>query len=206
MMKCPSNIIELMHDYLDEDISPQDEIVLREHLNECVKCSQHFNDLKKTVAFIQHSSHLAPSDDFTAKVMARLPKEKKVVQLGRWLRKHPFITAASLFFALMVGSLFTAWSGEQQFSVSTKEDLIIKGNTVIVPEGEVVKGDIVVRNGSIKIEGKVDGNVTIIHGEKYLASAGQVTGEIEEINEVFEWIWYNIKKAVKDTYKTFESE
>jgi anti-sigma factor RsiW len=206
MMKCPSNIIELMHNYLDEEISPQDELILREHLHECVKCSQHFNDLKKTIAFIQHSSHLVPSDDFTAKVMARLPKEKKTIRLERWFKKHPMIMAASLFFALMMGSLFTTWNGEQQFSVSTKENLIIKGNTVIVPKGEVVNGDIVVRNGSIKIEGKVNGNVTVIHGEKHLASAGQVTGEIEEINEVFDWIWYNIKDVMKDVLKTFERE
>jgi anti-sigma factor RsiW len=205
-MECPSNIVELMHNYLDEDISPQDEMILREHVNQCPKCNHHFNDLKKTVAFIQHSSHLIPSNDFTAKVMARLPKEKKAVRLGRWFRNHPLITAASLFFALMIGSLFTAWSGEQQFSVSKRENLIIKDNTVLVPEGKVVKGDIVVRNGSITIEGKVEGNVTVIHGEKHLASAGQVTGEIEEINEIFDWIWYNTKKVVKDVYKTFQEE
>jgi anti-sigma factor RsiW len=205
-MECPSNIVELMHNYLDEDISPQDEMILREHVNQCPKCNHHFNDLKKTVAFIQHSSHLIPSNDFTAKVMARLPKEKKAVRLGRWFRNHPLITAASLFFALMIGSLFTAWSGEQQFSVSKRENLIIKDNTVLVPEGKVVKGDIVVRNGSITIEGKVEGNVTVIHGEKHLASAGQVTGEIEEINEMFDWIWYNTKKVVKDVYKTFQEE
>jgi anti-sigma factor RsiW len=205
-MECPSNIVELMHNYLDEDISPQDEMILREHVNQCPKCNHHFTDLKKTVAFIQHSSHLIPSNDFTAKVMARLPKEKKAVRLGRWFRNHPLITAASLFFALMIGSLFTAWSGEQQFSVSKRENLIIKDNTVLVPEGKVVKGDIVVRNGSITIEGKVEGNVTVIHGEKHLASAGQVTGEIEEINEIFDWIWYNTKKVVKDVYKTFQEE
>ncbi|WP_044893643.1 zf-HC2 domain-containing protein [Bacillus alveayuensis] len=206
MTKCPSNVIELMHNYLDEDISPQDELILREHLHECAKCSQHFNDLKKTVAFIQHSSHLVPSDDFTAKVIARLPKEKKTIRLRRWFKRHPMITAASLFFALMMGSLLTTWNGEKQLSVSTKENLIIKGNTVIVPEGEVVNGDIVVRNGSIKIEGKVNGNVTVIHGEKHLASAGQVTGEIEEINAVFDWLWYNIKQTKKDILKTFERE
>jgi len=205
-MNCPSNIIELMHEYLDEDISPENEKYLREHLNECAKCNHYFSDLKKTVAFIQHTSHLTPSDDFTAKVMARLPKEKKVIRLGRWFRNHPFITAASLFLTLTVGSLLASWNEEQQFSVSKRENLVIVGNTVIVPEGEVVKGDIVVQNGSIKIEGRVEGDVTVIHGEKYLASAGQVTGDIEEINEIFEWIWYNIKQFVTETYKNLHNE
>ena len=52
-----------------------------------------------------------------------------------------------------------------------------------------------VRNGKLKIEGEVDGNVTVINGEQYMASAGKVTGDIEEINEVFEWIWYHIKET-----------
>ncbi|MBA2876272.1 anti-sigma-W factor RsiW [Thermaerobacillus caldiproteolyticus] len=203
-MECPNHIIKLMHDYLDDDITPDDERELREHLQQCSACAHHFNSLKRTIAFIQHASHITPSSNFTANVMARLPKEKKMVRLGRWLKNHPFVTAASLFLALMVGSLFTTWNGEQQFSVSTRENVIIQDRTVIVPKGKVVEGDIVVRNGSIKIEGKVNGDVTVIHGEKYLASAGQVTGEIEEINQVFDWIWYNIKESVKDVMKAFE--
>jgi len=196
-MKCPDHIVQWMHDYLDGDISPNDEQALREHLQQCPSCSHHFNSLKKTVAFIQHCSHLVPSDDFTATVMARLPKEKRRIRLGRWLKNHPFLAAASLFFVLMIGSLYTTWNQEQQFSVSTRENVVIQGHTVIVPKGKTVDGDIVVRNGTIKIEGKVNGNVTVIHGQKYLASAGQVTGEVEEINEAFDWIWYNIKSAVK---------
>ncbi|ANB57517.1 anti-sigma-W factor rsiW [Anoxybacillus sp. B7M1] len=196
-MKCPDQIIEWMHDYLDGDIAPDDEKRLREHLQHCSACSQHFNSLKKTVAFIQCASPLAPPADFTANVMAKLPKEKQRVRAGRWLKNHPVLTAASLFVALTMGSLFTTWNKEQQFSVSTREDVIIHDHTVIVPKGETVDGDIIVRNGSIKIEGKVNGDVTVIHGEKYLASAGQVTGDVEEINEMFDWIWYNIKNAVK---------
>jgi anti-sigma factor RsiW len=203
-MKCPHNIVNLMHDYLDGDIGPHDEKILREHLQQCSACADHFNGLKKTVAFIQHASHLTPPSDFTVRVMAQLPKERKMIRVRRWMQTHPLITAASLFMMLTIGSLFTTWNAQEQFSVSTHENVIIRGHTVIVPKGEVVQGDIVVRNGSIKIEGKVEGNVTVIHGEKYLASAGQVTGEIEEINQVFEWIWYNIKERMKDAVEAFE--
>jgi anti-sigma factor RsiW len=203
-MKCPEHIVKLMHDYLDGNTGPHEEKRLKEHLRQCSACAVHFHELTKTVAFIQYASHLPSPPDLTARVMANLPKEKKIVRVQRWLQSHPFLTAVSLFILLTMGSLFTAWNGEEQFSVSTHENVIIRGHTVIVPKGETVKGDIVVRNGSIKIEGKVDGNVTVIHGEKYLASAGQVTGEIEEINQVFEWIWYNIKERLKDAMKSFE--
>ncbi|WP_017435930.1 anti-sigma-W factor RsiW [Saccharococcus caldoxylosilyticus] len=203
-MKCPEHIINLMHDYLDGDIGPGDEKQLKEHLQQCRACAAHFHELTKTVAFIQYASHVPSPSDFTMRVMEKLPREKKRIRVQRWMQRHPFLTAASLFILLTTGSLFTAWNGEEQFSVSTRENVIIRGHTVIVPKGETVKGDIVVRNGSIRIEGKVEGDVTVIHGEKYLASAGQVTGEIEEINQVFEWIWYNIKERIKDTMETFE--
>ena len=63
-----------------------------------------------------------------------------------------------------------------------------------------------VRNGTVQIEGKVEGNVTIINGEKYMASAGNVTGDIKEINEVFDWIWYHIQKTGKEVLSIFDDE
>ena len=48
------------------------------------------------------------------------------------------------------------------------------------------------KNGDIVIEGEVDGNVTVINGQ-YMASTAVVTGQIEEIDEMFEWLWYKIK-------------
>jgi len=71
---------------------------------------------------------------------------------------------------------------------------------VIVPEGEVIEGDLVVKNGNLRIEGQVDGNVTVIRGTKYMASTAVVTGNSEEIDEVFDWLWYKIKKTVNDVF------
>jgi anti-sigma factor RsiW len=104
----------------------------------------------------------------------------------------------------MMGSLFSAWNQDREFSVSKQKNLVVKNNTVIVPKGEVVKGDVVVRNGTLKIEGEVKGNVTVINGEKYLASAGHVTGEIDEVNEVFDWIWYYMKQTAKEVVDIFD--
>jgi anti-sigma factor RsiW len=205
-MKCPEYIFEYMHEYLDEEISEEHERILREHLHSCKDCQEYFRELNKAIALVQSTSHIQAPDDFTSKVMAGLPKEKKKTEIQRWFRSHPILTAASLFIALMTGSIFTTWNEEHQFSVSKQPNLIVENDTVIVPEGEVVKGDVVVRNGKVKIEGEVQGNVTVINGEQYMASAGNVTGEITEVNEVFEWIWYHIKKTVKSTANLFENE
>jgi anti-sigma factor RsiW len=206
-LKCNDEIVDLMHEYLDEEIDPENEMILREHLKGCKECETLFNEFKKTIAVVKGTSKMQAPPDFTAKVMASLPKEKKKVGMQRWLRNHPLIAAASLFLVLMMGSVLSTWNQEQEFSVSKQENLVVQNNTVIVPEGEVVKGDVIVRNGELKIEGEVQGDVTVINGEKYLASAGHVTGQIEEVNEVFDWIWYHMKKTAFDVIDIFnESE
>lgn len=202
-MKCDEEIVELMHEYLDEEIDPKNEMILRDHLKSCKDCETLFNEYKKTIAVVKGTSRMQAPPNFTAKVMANLPKEKKKVSMQRWLRNHPLIAAASLFLVLMTGSVFSTWNQEREFSVSKQENLVVQNGTVIVPEGEVVKGDVIVRNGELRIEGEVQGDVTVINGEQYLASAGNVTGQIEEVNEVFDWIWYHMKRTAFEVIDIF---
>ncbi|TCT17243.1 anti-sigma factor RsiW [Melghiribacillus thermohalophilus] len=206
-MKCPKEIVKLMHKYLDHEISKKEEVALKEHLTTCENCQKHFHELKRTEAMLQNTTHLHLSEQFTKNVMANLPREKKRIGFERWLKSHPFFTAAAIFFFLMFTSAVTMWNQDEELRVSIKENIVIQDNTVIVPEGEVIEGDLVVQNGDLKIEGKVKGDVILINGEllngqmsdssKYLASAGEVTGDIEQVNQVFEWIWYKIKHGVK---------
>jgi anti-sigma factor RsiW len=205
-LKCSVEIVELMHAYLDEEIDPNSEMVLREHLHSCKECEELFNELKRTIALVKGTTSIQAPENFTANVMALLPKEKKKVGFQRWMRNHPLIAAASLFLLLMTGSVFSTWNQGNDFSVSKQENLIVQNDTVIVPEGEVVKGDVIVRNGTLKIEGEVQGNVTVINGEQYLASAGKVTGKVEEVNEVFDWIWFHIKKTAYEVFNVFDKD
>ncbi|MGP7819750.1 zf-HC2 domain-containing protein [Niallia sp. 01092] len=205
-MTCPTRIIEYMHEYLDDEMDFSHKEELKKHLQECNDCSTHFHELKKTIALVQSTSHIHAPVHFTEKVMAKLPKEQKRATFKRWVRHHPLFAAASLFIILMVSSLLSAWNEDHQFSVSKKENLVVQNDTAIVPEGKVVKGDITVRNGNIKIEGQVDGNVTVINGKKYMASADQVTGEIKEVNEVFDWLWYHMKNTFSDIIDVFNGD
>ncbi|MFN2746335.1 MULTISPECIES: anti-sigma-W factor RsiW [unclassified Bacillus (in: firmicutes)] len=199
-MSCPEHIVQLMHKYLDGDILPEDETRLKEHLQSCERCKKHLREMEKSIALVQSTSHLTAPANFTANVLANLPKEKRTVSINRWLKAHPFIVAAALFVILMGGSFFSSWQNDHDFSVSSQPNLVVKNNTVIVPEGEVVKGDVTVKNGKLIIKGKIDGDVTIVNGEKYTASAGQVTGQIHEVNKVFDWIWYKIKSTGKAVF------
>ncbi|GLB62073.1 anti-sigma factor family protein [Cytobacillus sp. NCCP-133] len=210
-MKCPAEIILYMHEYLDEEISAEHEKELRAHLQNCKECQNHFHELKKTIALVQSTSHIQAPDHFTASVMAKLPKERHKVGVQRWFRQHPLLTAASLFLILMMGSLISSWDQDHQLSVSKQPNLVVQNDKVIVPEGEVVKGDVVVKNGKLEIHGEIDGDVTVINGEvingeQYMASAGKVTGEIEEVNAIFEWIWFHIKNASKEIINVFDAD
>ena len=198
MNTCQESMIHYMHAYLDGDISREDERLLREHLAGCNDCKELMNELKEAVSFIQHASPVKAPEGFVTGVMDRLPKEKSKAGIHRLLRRHPLVAAAAMFIVLMSATLFSSYSNNQQFSVTKQPNLVIEGESVIVPAGETVEGDIVVKNGNLRIEGEVDGNVTIINGSKYMASTAIVTGKSEEIDKVFDWLWYRIKSTVKE--------
>lgn len=201
---CPEHIIDYMHDYLDGDISREHEQELKQHLQSCGDCKQLMQELSETIAFVKSASHITAPPDFEAAVMARLPKPKSRVGMQKWIRRHPFFVAAAVFCLFMSATLLGSFMDDQNFSVSKQPNLVVEGQTVIVPEGEVVKGDIVVKNGDLLVEGEVYGNVTIINGQ-YMASSAVVSGNIEEIDEAFEWLWYTIKNSVKAAM-TFEEK
>lgn len=205
MNACPENVIHLMDDYLDGDISPSDERQLKEHLESCNDCRKLYQALSKTIAFVQSASHMQAPSDFVQKTMERLPKEKQRAGVQRWFRRHPMLAAAALFCVLMSAALFTNFNDDQQFSFTKQPNLVVEGQTVIVPEGQTVVGDLTVRNGDLRVEGELQGDVTIVNGQ-YMASSGVITGEIEEIDKAFEWLWYTLKNGFKDAAAIFDED
>lgn len=194
------HFVRLMHQYLDHDTTKEEEMQLRTHLASCPACKQHFYELKRTIVFVQSMSHIRAPEGFTERVMAALPRERRK---NRWLtrfKRHPFLVAASLFVALMAGSMMSAWTqgqGRFEMSASQTQNLQVdeSHHMVIVPAGKTVEGDIVVRNGSIRVDGEVKGNVVAIDGEVYMASTSHISGEVEEVHQALEWVWYNAKRV-----------
>ncbi|MCP3029445.1 zf-HC2 domain-containing protein [Halobacillus sp. A5] len=210
-MNCKQEAVILMHKHLDGELEREEERRLRDHLQACTSCQKHFHELKRSTALIKDTGPIAAPSNFTADVMAALPKEKKRRNYIRKLQRHPIITAAAIFFLLMFSGIFSAWNQDQQVSVSKQENLIIENNTVIVPENITVDGDLVVRNGDLKVEGKIDGDITLINGdfitddpENELANGenyqAYASGEVNEVNQVFEWMWYHTKKFVTEIF------
>lgn len=210
-LHCNQEIIHLMHDYLDNDIKKEDETKLRLHLEECSDCQRHFHELARTVTLIQSAEDISAPNRFTQNVMDQLPTEKKQIRYMRWFKTHPAFTAAAVFFILMFSSVFSIWHQDTKLSVSKQENLIVEGDTVIVPEDVTVAGDLVVKNGDLKIDGTVEGDVTLINGklirddeglvdEELMASAGEINGEFEKVDRLFDWIWYSLKNLMKGIF------
>ncbi|MYL34953.1 anti-sigma factor [Pontibacillus yanchengensis] len=205
-MKCSTEAVALMHKYLDDELTKDEEKTLRNHLHKCEECQRHFHELKRTIAMVQSTNQVQAPQGFSENVMKNLPSEKKSYSYKRWFKAHPMITAAAIFFILMFGSVFSMWNQDQHLSVSKQKDIIIQDNTVIVPEGKIVEGDLVVKNGNLRIDGKVNGDVVLINGDNLKASAGEVTGELSQVNQVFDWIWYKMKTTVKDVFSMNEEK
>ncbi len=199
MSRCPEHIVQFMHEYLDGDISHEHEQELKAHMRNCEDCQKHMQELTTTIAFVKSAAVIEATPNFVEHVMQRLPKRKIRSSAQRWLRRHPILVAVAMFCILMSASLFSDYKNDQEFAFTKQPNLQVEGQTVIVPEGKTVKGDIVVKNGDIVVKGEVDGNITVING-KYMASTANVTGQIEEVDQVFEWLWYKIKSSAKTAW------
>ncbi|MGM0807275.1 MAG: anti-sigma factor family protein [Bacillota bacterium] len=198
-MHCEASVYdELMNKVLDGDATKEEEQNFHNHLKGCETCREEFELLTVTLKELQLQSHIKAPEGFTEAVMAKLPKEKQQVKWMRWMKSHPALTAAAIFMFFMAASVFTSYNQQDLAVVKGEGNLQIKKNerVVVVPAGETIKGDLVVENADVRIEGKVEGDVTVIKGDQYLASAGEVTGHSQEIGQVVEWVWYKLKSLV----------
>lgn len=188
--------VSMMHDYLDDDLPEQQQRELKEHLLSCPDCRVKFKELEQTDMLMFSLMHQNPiaSDDLVSRIMSSLPKSKKEKVFITWIKRHPALTAASLFIVVMLMSTVTFWSPDRQLVVRgvDLDQIIIKGNTVIVPSGKIVTGDLTVENGKTQVFGEVNGNLTVIDGSLYQASTAHISGQVKSIDQAVSWFWYKV--------------
>ena len=195
-MACSIQMRELLNRVIDKEASEKERHELEEHIKICSNCREHYNELVTTIRMIQSIGEEPVPDYFTQKVMAKLPRERSGTPFASWFKRHPLVVAAACFILLMTGYVMSLWNQNSfEAQVQGKGHLVYSdNNTVIVPKGETIKGDLIVKDGKVKIEGKVDGNVILINSDSLSASAGHVSGKIEEVDQILGWIWYHIKQ------------
>lgn len=196
-----------MHDYLDGDLLREHSVKLKAHLLACPSCRARYEELERTEAFVQAAlsadkrdtagDGVYDSDALTARVMNGLPKRRPHAFTG-WLRNHPAITVAAVFALVMLSSFLTMWEQDSELIVrgTNLDQVVIAGNTVTIPAGAQVKGDLTVENGKTEVYGEIDGNLTVIDGSLNLASTAKVLGNERTINQALDWFWYKVTSTV----------
>ncbi|ASA24299.1 zf-HC2 domain-containing protein [Paenibacillus donghaensis] len=188
--------VSMMHDYLDDDLPAQQQKELKEHLLSCPDCRIKFKELEQTdmLMFSLMHQNAAASDELVGRIMNALPKPKKEKAFVTWIKRHPALTAASLFLVVMLMSAATFWNQNTQLVVrgSDLDQVVIKGDTVIVPSGHTITGDLTVENGKTQVYGEVNGNVTVIDGSLYKASTAHISGQAKNIDQAVSWLWYKV--------------
>ncbi|WP_042195870.1 zf-HC2 domain-containing protein [Paenibacillus camerounensis] len=188
--------VSLMHDYLDDDLPELQQRELKEHLLSCPDCRAKFKELEQTdmlMFSMMHQNAVAP-DDMVSRIMDALPQPKRERAFVTWIKRHPALTAASIFLLVMLMSSVTFWKQDQQLVVrgSNLDQVIIQGNTVIVPSGKTIAGNLTVENGTTQVYGDVNGNVTVIDGQLYQASTAHISGQVKSIDQAVSWLWYKV--------------
>jgi anti-sigma factor RsiW len=199
-MACSHENYKLMHEYLDGNMPLTEAKKFEAHVQECPECERHLQELKKTVAIVQSASHFEAPEGLTKEVMNQLPKQNQPQKWQNWLRRHPFLITAAAFFLVFLLSLSAGFGGEEEIMVKGDGHFIVDESrkVVIIPEGSTIQGDLLIRNGNVEVNGEIEGDITVIHGEHLQASTARIAGDIEEINDTMEWLWYEIKEFARE--------
>jgi len=207
-MACSKENKVLIHRYLDEEMTILEKKQFQHHLTSCKDCEDDLLELKKTVAIIQSVSHFKAPMNFTENVLNQLPKQPKGQKWKLLIRKHPFMITAAAFFLVFLMSLSSTFGdNNKEIVVQGEGEFIVDEarGVVVIPEGQIITGNLLVHNGDVEIVGEVEGDITVINGEHLMASADQVSGDINEINQVMHWLWYQTKSFFSEVVGFFDT-
>lgn len=200
-MECKT-AVSLMHDYLDDDLSKEQRLILKDHLLSCPNCRMDFKELEQTDMMLYSLPHNIPSasSELTDRILNIIPKHKKQQVWVKWMKMHPAATAAALFLVIMLLSAINIFNQNTQLVIQGNDldGVVINGNTVIVPEGTTVAGDLTIQNGKTEVFGDVQGNLTVIDGSLYRASTAHISGQEKNIDRAVDWVWYKISNVFSE--------
>ncbi|MEC2343868.1 MULTISPECIES: zf-HC2 domain-containing protein [Paenibacillus] len=196
-MEC-KHASSMMHDYLDGELSRDQAERLKQHLDECPDCLKEFRELERTemmlFATIKQHSNISAPDELVNRIISQIPSQPKQQAWIKWIKRHPALTAAAMFLLVMLFSAVSIWDSDDQLVVKGAglDQVIIQGDTVTVPSDAVIAGNLTIENGKAEIYGEVQGNLTVIDGSYYQASTAHISGEVKQIDQALDWIWYRI--------------
>lgn len=196
-MNC-KEALPLIHEYLDGGLHGTEAKSLKEHLISCPACRGRMNELEKVEAMIQAWPKPQVSPGLTERVMQSLPPVKAPKPWWRWVRTHPAASVAAVFILVMMGSFMSLWDEDSELLVkgTDLQSVVIQGDTVLVPAGKTVAGNLMVENGKLQVDGDIKGNIVVIDGSVNLASTAHISGQVTQIDQAFSWLWFKMNDWV----------
>ncbi|MCS7464729.1 zf-HC2 domain-containing protein [Paenibacillus doosanensis] len=190
--------LPLMHEYLDGGLKGREALALKEHLLVCPACRERLKQLEKVEALVQAWPQQEVPSGLTERIMQALPPERRKQPWWLWVRRHPAASVAAVFVLVMMGSFISLWNEDTELLVkgSDLSSVVIKGDTVYVPEGKTVAGNLMVENGKVQVDGDIKGNIVVIDGTVAMASTAHISGQVTEIDQAFGWLWYKMNDWV----------
>jgi hypothetical protein len=161
-----------------------------------------FKELEQTELMLYSLPQHIPdaSKELVERILSTLPKHKEPQIWVKWMKRHPALTAAAIFLVIMLFSVINVFNQDSQLVVkgNNLEQIVIDGNTVIVPEGSIISGDLTIENGKAEVFGDVEGDLTVIDGSLYRASTAQISGQVKSVDKALDWIWYKISNIFSE--------
>lgn len=194
-MNC-RDALPLMHEYFDGGLKDEEAYELRTHMNACPGCERRFRSYERTEALVRSLDRPEARPDLTASVMAALPPAARSRSWARWVRRHPAATAAAAFLIIMISSFLSLWNQGTQLTVrgDDPEGIVIEDGKVIVPKDARIRGDLVVENGTVQIDGELEGNLTVIDGKVLYASTAHISGRVIQVDRALDYIWFRLSE------------
>jgi anti-sigma factor RsiW len=105
---------ELFSDYLEGELSPQEQQELSAHLQECESCRAELEDLRKTMSSLSGLMTLPPPEGFVSKVQQKIRKRSRgrFFTPERLLMRVPFEWISFIIIMLMLAMYMIMMLGQ----------------------------------------------------------------------------------------------
>ena len=118
-----------LQDYVTRELAPESRRLFDAHLVECSECQRELALMTAVVSTLEHQTVLEPSSDFSRRVLAALPRQRRALLLSPWwsLALAPLLAGAVWLFRTPLERGIVALLGRSGFSNISVPALSIQG-------------------------------------------------------------------------------
>jgi len=165
---------------LEQDTTPLPRAMsaaMNEHARLCMPCQGYTAQLRELEQGLKCLAMVKAPADFTRSIVKCLPSDE---QDGKGWSLWRAVGVAAIILLFFGFPTYMLVERPQPFVESTDASAAVRivGQTVIVPQDVVVSGDLRVYHASLRVLGRVEGNVYLVSSEYTVGEQGSVQGQV----------------------------